>query len=357
MKFRNTLVAATILALPLAAKAQPISGLYIGGGAGVNIMTDENAQATARGLNSGTGSIGSHVGPAVDLSIGYGLGNGLRVELEGDYRYNSFDSSSGGLHAGGQEQKMGPMVNVVYDFVGLVPYVQPYVGVGVGYQWAKESNLHASGGGIFASAANNTEGDFAYQGIVGVALPIAGAPGLSLTADYRFMGLAGTRNYSGTVSAGGASLPGNIKLSSDYNNTVMIGFRYAFGVAPAPVPAPAPVAVPPSPVSRSYLVFFDWDKADLTDRARQIVSEAAANSTKVQYTRIEVNGYTDTSGTPRYNQGLSVRRAQAVAAELVKDGVPKTAISIQGFGETHLLVATGPGVREPQNRRVEIIIK
>ena len=109
--------------------------------------------------------------------------------------------------------------------------------------------------------ANDTDGEFAYQGIVGVALPIAGAPGLSLTADYRFMGLAGTRNYSGTVSAGGASLPGNIKLSSDYNNTVMIGFRYAFGVAPAPVPAPAPVAVPPSPVSRSYLVFFDWDKA------------------------------------------------------------------------------------------------
>ena len=104
-------------------------------------------------------------------------------------------------------------------------------------------------------------------------------------------------------------------------------------------------------------MFFDWDKAALTDRARAIVAEAAANSTKVQYTRLEVNGYTDTSGTPKYNQGLSVRRAQAVASELVKDGVPKSAIAIQGFGETHLLVQTGPGVREPQNRRVEIIIK
>ena len=104
-------------------------------------------------------------------------------------------------------------------------------------------------------------------------------------------------------------------------------------------------------------MFFDWDKANLTDRARQIVSEAAANSTKVQYTRLEVNGYTDTSGTPKYNQGLSIRRAQSVAAELVKDGVPKSAIAIQGFGETHLLVPTGQGVREPQNRRVEIIIK
>jgi outer membrane protein OmpA-like peptidoglycan-associated protein len=77
----------------------------------------------------------------------------------------------------------------------------------------------------------------------------------------------------------------------------------------------------------------------------------------VQYTKIEVNGYTDTSGTPQYNQGLSIRRAQAVASELVRDGVPRAAISIQGFGETHLLVPTGPGVREPQNRRVEIIIQ
>ncbi len=70
-----------------------------------------------------------------------------------------------------------------------------------------------------------------------------------------------------------------------------------------------------------------------------------------------VNGYTDTSGSPRYNMGLSVRRANAVAAELVRDGVPKNVIAIRGFGETHLLVPTGPGVREPQNRRVEIIIQ
>jgi outer membrane protein OmpA-like peptidoglycan-associated protein len=177
-------------------------------------------------------------------------------------------------------------------------------------------------------------------------------PGLAVTADYRFMGLVGNRDYPATLSGA----PANIRFTNNYSNTVLVGFRYAFGAAPEPVP-PAPAAVPPSPISRSYLVFFDWDKATLTDRARQIISEAAANSTKVQYTRLEVNGYTDTSGTPKYNQGLSVRRAEAVAGELVKDGVPKTAITIQGFGETHLLVPTGPGVREPQNRRVEIIIK
>ena len=133
------------------------------------------------------------------------------------------------------------------------------------------------------------------------------------------------------------------------------GLRLTFG-NPLP-PPPAPAVVPTATVARSYLVFFDWDKATLTDRARQIIREAADNSTHVQYTRIEVNGYTDTSGTPKYNQGLSVRRAESVAAELVRDGVPRNVVTIQGFGETHLLVPTGPGVREPLNRRVEIVMQ
>ena len=133
---------------------------------------------------------------------------------------------------------------------------------------------------------------------------------------------------------------------------------YAFGSPPQPpVTASAPAAIPTPATARSYLVLFDWDKATLTARAQQIILDAAESSTKVQYTRIEVNGYTDSSGTPKYNQDLSIRRAQTVAAELVKDGVPKSAIAIQGFGETHLLVPTGAGVREPQNRRVEIILR
>jgi outer membrane protein OmpA-like peptidoglycan-associated protein len=353
MKFRNALVAATILALPLAAKAQPIDGLYIGAGGGVNIMQNEDAKVTSPPPGSpGSGQLKTRVGPAFDLSAGYGLGNGFRAEIEGSYRYNTFYSPRGAA-VGGQEQKYGAMVNVLYDFVDLVPYVQPYVGIGGGYQWTQDRHLYVGD----ASVKTDTIGKPAYQGIVGAAIPIPGAPGLAVTADYRFLGIAGDRNYGASETVAGHAVPANFKLNNDFNHTILIGVRYAFG-APAPAPEAPPVAaVPVSPVSRSYLVFFDWDKSNLTDRARQIVSEAASNSTKVQYTRIEVNGYTDTSGTPQYNQGLSIRRAQTVAAELVKDGVPKTAIAIQGFGETHLLVPTGAGVREPQNRRVEIIIK
>jgi outer membrane protein OmpA-like peptidoglycan-associated protein len=115
--------------------------------------------------------------------------------------------------------------------------------------------------------------------------------------------------------------------------------------------APAPAA------SRTYLVFFDWDKYSLTPRATDIIAQAASDSKTNATTTIDVSGYTDTSGTPTYNQGLSERRAQAVARKLVADGVPGTEISIHAYGETHLLVQTGPGVREPQNRRVEIVLQ
>jgi outer membrane protein OmpA-like peptidoglycan-associated protein len=143
---------------------------------------------------------------------------------------------------------------------------------------------------------------------------------------------------------------------------VGLKLRYKFGLPPAaPPPAPAEAAAPvPAPEvtpARTYLVFFDWDRADLTDRARQIVASAASASTHVQTTRLEVNGYTDLSGTAAYNQKLSVRRAQSVETELVRDGVPTAEISIHGFGESNPLVPTANGVREPQNRRVEIILK
>jgi len=342
MKFRSGLLAAGLLVLPIAAHAQAIAGPYISGGAGINIMQDEPVTSIGGVPVSGV-NLQTKLGAAGVVAGGFGFGNGLRAELEFDYRYNGLNKLNvtgfGSASLSGYEQKFGPMVNVLYDFTTLSPAVVPYLGVGAGYQWA---NLKLDYGG---ASASQTEGAFAYQAILGGAFPIASMPGLAVTAEYRFLGLSGDRDYGG------------VKFGNDFNHSVLIGARYAFGQAPAPmVAAAAPTPAPAVQPARSYLVFFDWDKATLTDRARSIIKEAADNSTHVQYTRIEVNGYTDTSGTPQYNQGLSVRRAQAVAAELVHDGVPQGAITAQGFGDTHLLVSTGPGVREPQNRRVEIII-
>jgi len=379
MKLRSALLAATVLALPFAASAQPVTGLYLGAGLGVNLTQQEQVKnitfPTLGGVSSGntSASLKSSTGFVGVVSLGWGFGNGLRAELEGNYRNNHISGLTGsgaaGIGGGTVEQKYGAMINVLYDFNGVAPWIVPYVGAGVGYSWIAEryhfyNNARIGTGpgsvapGALGITGNNTKGAFAYQAILGAAFPLPQVvPGLAATLEYRFLGTAGNRGYSGSVTLAGTpgSVPANVSLGNSYNHSILVGLRYNFGVAPPPAPAPA--AVPAQAPARSYLVFFDWDKATLTDRARQIIKEAADNSTRVQYTRLEVNGYTDTSGTPRYNQGLSVRRAQAVAAELVRDGVPRQAISSQGLGDTHLLVPTGPGVREPQNRRVEIIIR
>jgi outer membrane protein OmpA-like peptidoglycan-associated protein len=297
-----------------------------------------------------------------NLAVGYGIGNGFRFEIEGNFARSDVRHVLGTpfpTAATGTVRTWGVMANALFDMDVGVPWVYPYLGAGAGYQWTKLNPLTAvQPGGGFASSTSAQSGAFAWQAIVGASFPIPNVPGLSLTADYRFMDILGGGKYDGVVSNAGVVTPSELKLHNQFNHDVVVGVRYAFNAPPPAVaPAPAPVAAPAPAPARSYLVFFDWDKADLTDRAKSIVKEAADNSTRVQVTRIEVNGYTDTSGKPQYNQTLSIRRAHAVAGELVRDGVPQNVINIQGFGDTHLLVSTGPGVREPQNRRVEIIIR
>lgn len=341
MTFRNALLAAAMFVLPLAAaEAQPVAGPYISLGGGLNIM-QQVPVTNIGGVGVSGVDLQTNIGGAGVVAGGWGFGNNIRAELEFDYRYNSINKVTvQGVGSGtinGNEQKYGPMVNVLYDFndfAAVAPLFVPTVGLGVGYQWAP---LSLSAGGVSAS---KSAGAFAYQAILGVAAPIQSVPGLAVTAEYRFLGLAGDRTY------------GTDKLGNEFNHTVLIGLRYAFGVAPAPVMEPTPVA---EVGAKTFLVFFDWDRADLTARGEGIVRDAAAYSTHAQYTRIDVNGNTDTSGSPAYNQGLSERRARVVAGELVRDGVPANAISMHAYGDTHLLVPTGPGVREPQNRRVEIV--
>lgn len=113
---------------------------------------------------------------------------------------------------------------------------------------------------------------------------------------------------------------------------------------------------PPPPAPSDSLVFFDWDSSELTPEARSIVNQAAANAKAQNATRIVAVGHTDTSGSARYNEILSVRRAEAVRDEMVLSGVPADIIEVIGRGQTEPLIATPDGVREPQNRRVAIQI-
>jgi OmpA-OmpF porin, OOP family len=366
MRYWGAVLATALLATPLMAAAQPVSGFYVGAGFGADVPQNVRVTPGAPSIDgAGHLKLDDHVGFDGIGAVGYGLGNGMRFEIQGDFARNGinqlgrlpFQASSSGTM-----QTYGVMANALFDMDIGVPWLYPYVGAGAGYQWTHLDGLNVTqAGGPFALSSTGTSGNPAWQVIAGLSMPIAGVPGLSATAEYRFMDTWGGEKFDAveTPVDGGAAGPTQLKLHNQYDHLFMVGLRYAFNTAPPPPAAasPAPMAAPAPAPSRSYLVFFDWDKATLTDRARSIIKEAADNSTRVQYTRIEVNGYTDTSGTPQYNQGLSVRRAQAVASELVRDGVPKGSIGIQGFGETHLLVPTGAGVREPQNRRVEIIIR
>jgi hypothetical protein len=119
---------------------------------------------------------------------------------------------------------------------------------------------------------------------------------------------------------------------------------------PPPPPPPPPVAAP-----TSFMVFFDWDRSNLSQQAVQTIGQAAAAYKSRGSARITATGHTDTSGPESYNMALSLRRANSVKAELVRQGVPADAIAVVGRGESQPLVATGDGVREPQNRRVEIV--
>ena len=119
---------------------------------------------------------------------------------------------------------------------------------------------------------------------------------------------------------------------------------------------PAPPAPPPQPTVRNFMVFFDFDKSNLTPRAMDIVKEAANVAKSGQNARVTCTGHTDTAGPASYNMALSLRRANAVKSGLVANGVPATSIAVIGKGETSLLVPTPDNVREPQNRRVEIVI-
>jgi outer membrane protein OmpA-like peptidoglycan-associated protein len=364
------LFSTAILTLPVAAQAQPVSGLYFGAGAGLNwlrqsdlylsgpMVTDyEATEAERKGaVEFSTGWVGL-------VSLGWGFGNGVRAEIEASYRQNDVDSMSGfpryyepPFRASGRASSYGMMANALYDFdLGPDVPLMPYIGLGAGYVWHRYDNVHLRDGNGDSLAIDGNEGRFAYQAIIGAALKLDDVlPGLALTAEYRFMGtlqpeINARDIYRGFVSTGTAE-------AENLNHSILIGIRYAFN---ATAPAPAPIvaqAATPAP-ARTFLVFFDFDRADLTDRARAIIAEAAQNAQRSGSARIEVAGHADRSGTPQYNQGLSERRAQVVAAELERRGVARSAMIIQAFGESRPLVPTADGVREPQNRRVEIVLR
>jgi OmpA-OmpF porin, OOP family len=327
------------------------------------------------GFNAG-GRLGMQYGP-------------WRLEEEYSYRRNGLSSFGGFFNPGGTKAFDGErvthsiMTNVIYDFVVGWP-VTPHIGFGIGAVDNVDSislnpvTLNGLGlttvsgpGGVLGRIGAGTpfpnptlggtflkgsQWNFGYQAIAGFRYDIN--PLLAFDVDYRYLATTSpTYTNKGVAPFPPFGFPpGTVKYTSGYSTqNIVASLTMKFGAPPPAPPPPAPPAPPPPPTHQVYLVFFDWDKYNITPEGQQIIQLAANQYRSGGRVTLQVTGYTDTSGSPGYNQRLSERRANAVAAALERLGVPRSDMVVAGRGENDLRVPTPNGVREPQNRRVEIV--
>lgn len=339
-------------------------GPFIGIMGGANWSGDQDISGTGVGINR---TVDTDTGWAVLPVIGYRYGNGFRTELEIGYRRNDMDSISGGttgapvgfasVNGSGKVTAKTAMVNLLYD-LNMNGRFSPYFGGGVGY--AKIDYDHVRPVGVVGAVPgqlDDNDGVFAYQGMAGVSYAMN--DNMELAAEYRYFA---AKDQDMRTSGG-------VGVETEYDShAALIGLRIGFGApkapvvqpvaaAPEPAPAPAPVDDEPAALPRSFMVFFDWDRSDVTAEADAILNDAAAYAKTTGAVRIGATGHADRSGTDEYNMALSMRRANAVKARLLALGVPESEISIDAKGEREPLVPTDDGVREPQNRRVEIVLQ
>jgi OOP family OmpA-OmpF porin len=159
--------------------------------------------------------------------------------------------------------------------------------------------------------------------------------------------------------------PGDIAFCKDGFEEAVSKIEEAFKPAPPPPPPPPPAPAPaapaaapaPEPPARDYLVFFDFDRSNVRPDAASILDRVIEAIRELGSTGVDLIGHADRSGPDAYNQRLSVRRADSVRDYLSERGVPGGNVSTEGRGESDPRVPTPDGVREQENRRVEIRLR
>jgi outer membrane protein OmpA-like peptidoglycan-associated protein len=353
----------------LATSAQARDGAwYVGAEGGGMIVEDSDFDL---GATSNAVTVEHNKGFDVDGVIGYDFGP-FRTEFEVGYKDANLDSvttsvagvpgggGTSGLAGGGQPagtyesadgntRVLSFMLNGLLDF-GNDDGWNASIGGGAGIARVKQSDYQLA---KFGSAfANDSDSKFAWQVIAAVRRALT--QNVDVGLKYRFFNVDNIK----TIAATGADMKGDLR-----SHSLLLSLIYNFGEPPAPPPPPpppppaepAPPPPPPPPaVPGPFIVFFDWDKSDITPEAASILDNAAAAYQETGQASVMLAGHADKSGSDQYNVGLSQRRADAAKAYLAGKGVPDTAISTEAFGESRPLVDTADGVREPQNRRVEI---
>ena len=359
MKSRLLLGSVAAVALCAPAQAAGMSGWYFSLEGGANWVKDLSfdEQATSLGVVTHIHPVtnGGETGWAALASVGYGLGNRWRIEVEGGYRHNempdltSFYQNATTTNAtfvtnssASELREFTIMANVMYD-VPLTERMSLTLGAGAGGDYAQ---YEASGFG------EDETWNFAYQGVVGLNYAMGRQSQLYLR--YRYLGVP---DPEFTLDTDGSH-------TSAYNfddigkHTATLGFRYFFaGAAEPPPPPPPPAASPPPPppaAPKQFIIFFGFNKCDITAEADKVLGDAASAAKSTGAAAVKVVGHTDSSGSPNYNQRLSECRSGAAKSNLVGKGIPDGAISTSGRGEGDLMVQTGDGVKEPQNRRATI---
>ena len=109
--------------------------------------------------------------------------------------------------------------------------------------------------------------------------------------------------------------------------------------------------------TREVEVYFGANKAELTDEAQAVVNEARSIALNCDATAIRIVGHDDTAPAPEASRRMSLQRAENVRELMLKgDYFKPEIVAAEGHGQDELVIKTGPGVKEPQNRRVVIAI-